>query len=299
MNELFSRIEDFLFDILGLVLPGFVFLSFLIIPILFIDQKPNDGSANASIIAIYNLVNLARHEINVNGSIAVVTIFIFSYILGHFVKVFAIIMYDFLTTIFDKIINVIFVKLFLVTKLVINIIYKLFSNKDVYDNKIYKYLKTLSIPFKNTFWKIFIFKPLDYFPDNKELIDECVKIINTRLGSNYKNTWGYPLYKFARIMADQHNIKSLAGNFLAKYNLYRSLAFIFIFSLFYYSILLNHYKSYFVNEFGIGLSYIVFFFALLAFTFHYKYKRYWTLCGNETLVSLYCLLNKDKIIHEA
>lgn len=37
MSDAFSKIENFLFDILGLVLPGVIFLIILILPISLVD----------------------------------------------------------------------------------------------------------------------------------------------------------------------------------------------------------------------------------------------------------------------
>jgi len=37
MNEFLTKIENFIFDILGLILPGFIFLCVLVIPLSLVD----------------------------------------------------------------------------------------------------------------------------------------------------------------------------------------------------------------------------------------------------------------------
>jgi len=48
MNDFLSKLENFLFDILGLVLPGAIFLLILLSPILFLDMKSAEKIANTS-----------------------------------------------------------------------------------------------------------------------------------------------------------------------------------------------------------------------------------------------------------
>jgi len=93
----------------------------------------------------------------------------------------------------------------------------------------------------------------------------------------------------------QENIKSLATTFLAKYNLYRSLSFIFIFSFFYYLFFFTTYHDSIIQEAKALGKYVPICLVLLWFVFHVAFKRYWTLCGNESLMSLYYFLNKKKI----
>jgi hypothetical protein len=39
VNDFLSKLENFLFDILGLILPGAILLMILLSPVLFIDMK--------------------------------------------------------------------------------------------------------------------------------------------------------------------------------------------------------------------------------------------------------------------
>ena len=142
--------------------------------------------------------------------------------------------------------------------------------------------------------KLFTFKSADYFDDNEELRTICITTINNKLNTRFPDKW-HSLYKFAVAANLQEGIKSLSNNFLAKYNLYRSLSFIFLLSFVYYAIFFQITYSLLPINIAILRGSILFFSALLWFTFHVKFKRYWTLCGNESLMSLYYFLNKDKL----
>ena len=299
MSDVLTKLDNFLFDILGLVLPGLIFLTIIICPIYLIDF-PNISKAvvvSNPILSIYSDIQLLLNDITkINGSILIVITLITGYILGHFVKVFSIIKYDFLSVLFDKSINKFFDTIYKFGKTKINMLIKKFTHEDIYNKQWYLYLKTLASPVKNTILKIFTFKSADYFSDNDELRQQCISIINQKLGLNYPDKW-YSLYKFSAIINSQENIKSLAGNFLAKYNLYRSMSFIFLFSFIYFMYLFSEISCFIASKHSNISSVILIVCCLLWFTFHYKFKRYWTLCGNEMLVSLYYFLSKKKI-HE-
>lgn len=297
MSDAFSKIESFLFDILGLVLPGVIFFALLIFPISLIDISkipPKIIDSSFILSELSTISKIIKSYWMLNSSLVITVIIILSYLIGHFIKVFAIIKYEFLTAIFDKSINKWVIWVFDKLKLKINNVVTRIFHVPMYDTKLYKWLKYLYLPFKTTLIKIFVFRPPDYFSDNNALRTTCVSIINTRIGSSYPDKW-YSVYKFSSIINSQENIKSLASSFLAKYNLYRSLAFIFIFSTIYYYFFFKASANYILPELKKIVSLILLLSISLWFTFHYKYKRYWTLCGNETLVSLYYFLNKKKI----
>ena len=297
MNDALSKIENFLFDILGLVLPGVIFLTILILPISLVDiskipQKEIDASFILAELSI--LSKLITKYWNSNFNLTISLILIISYLIGHTIKVFSIIKYEILTAVFDKSINKLAFWLFEKIKYVINYPYNLIFGSDIYSTEFYKWIKQLFSPIKNLLIKIFVFKSPDYFSDNNALRTKCVDIINHRIGTTYPDKW-YSVYKFSTVITNQENIKSLASNFLAKYNLYRSLSFIFIFATIYYYLFLEVSDNYVSQDLKKISSLIFLASILLWFTFHYKYKRYWTLCGNETLVSLFYFLNKKKI----
>lgn len=297
MDEFLSKIENFIFDILGLVLPGFVFLGILIIPITLVDitKIPSKNLDNSFILSELSTINnLFKNYWDEKSNLIIALIIILAYLFGHFIKVFSIIKYEILVAFFDKSINKVVNYFFEKIKKLLDWIFKLFSNQSLFTTKLYLWVKDILKPFKNTLSKVFTFKSEDYFKDNTILRTECINIINTRLNTNYPDKW-YSLYKFSTVITNQENIKSMSAFFLAKYNLYRSLAFIFMFATFYFHFFFHASIKYISPEINKVTSLISLTAFLLWFTFHYKYKRYWTLCGNETLVSLYYFLNKKKV----
>ena len=203
-------------------------------------------------------------------------------------------MYEFLTVIFDKSINKIGSYLFKQLIIFVNWGTSKFINKPIYLTAVYLYCRGSYKPIKNTLNKIFTFNPPNYFDENDTLRTSCIATINQKLVVNYPDDW-HSLYKFSKIMNIQENIKSLASNFLAKYNLYRSLSFIFIFTTLYYYYFFCASSKFISPELEKISSLVLLTSILLWFTFHTKFKRYWTLCGNETLISLYYFLNKAKL----
>lgn len=297
MNAFLTKIDSFLFDLLGLVLPGLILLFILIFPIYFLDisKIPKAEISTSYILSgLTTVTTLLDKLIITNEILTLIILVIISYLLGHVAKVLSIIKYDFMTVIFDKSFNKLVIKIFEYIKRLVSIIVKCTTKTDMYQTQFYKYLKTMFSPFKNTLNKIFIFKSPDYLKANDELRRNCIELINSRLGTHYPDKW-YSLYKLSTILNSQENIKSLASIFLAKYNLYRSLSFIFMFTTFYFYYFFSASSKYIPTELAQITSLILITSALFWFTFHYKYKRYWTLCGNETLVSLFYFLNKKKI----
>lgn len=300
MDGLLSKIENFLFDILGLVLPRFIFLGALIAPLSLIDMskfssKDLDKSYILSELSTIN--NLFKNYWDEKSTLIIIIIVILSYLFGHFIKVFSIIKYEMLVAIFDKSLNKLINYIFLKLKSFASWIYQALFGQNLFTTKVYLWLKEIFKPIKNTLSKIFTFKSDDYFYDNATLKSQCITIINSRLNTNYPDVW-YSIYKFSAIISNQENNKSLSAFFLAKYNLYRSLSFIFLFTAFYFHFCFIASEKYIADDIGKITSLLVLTSSLLWFTFHYKYKRYWTLCGNETLVSLYYFLNKKKINEE-
>lgn len=297
MGDFISKIENFLFDILGLILPGFIFLGILIIPLGLVDInaiKIKDLNNSYILSELSTISDLFESYWNEKSNLIIILIVILAYLLGHFIKVFSIIKYEILVAVFDKTLNKLVEYIYTKIKSVLNLVYSYFSNQSLVNTKIYLLLKELFKPIKNTIKKVFTFKSEDYFDDNAILRTECIAIINRRLNTNYPDKW-YSLYKFSTVITNQEDIKSLASFFLTKYNLYRSLAFIFLFATFYFHFFFSASANYTAPEINKVNSLISFTSFLLWFTFHYKYKRYWTLCGNETLVSLYYFLNKKEV----
>lgn len=274
MDKLLEKIDNFLFDIFGLVFPGLLLLCILFSPAIFynIDDLKSDSM-------LFSLAKTYEKIGHFESSLKITVALILAYLIGHVVKVFAMLFYELGELIFD-------------------------NNILQWTRRLNDRLKTrgISIPsmfsgiwkyFERLLKKIFKFKSAPYNEDNHELLQKSIVLINQKTGMNFPTAW-YSFYKLSTAIQNQENIKSLTVNYLSKYNFYRSLAFIFAINQLYLVFLFNlleplkphlatlKWNFYFAN---------LFFF----FTFHVKYKRYWTLCGNEALVSLFYFLHRDKI----
>jgi hypothetical protein len=98
-------------------------------------------------------------------------------------------------------------------------------------------------------------------------------------------------YKEATKLLNNSNIHNFYYRFLSKYNSFRSITFVFAFSILYNIII----SSLFNTESGI-YSLIIFINVICLSSFHEKYKRYWELCGNEVITGLdiYYKLDENK-----
>lgn len=297
MKDLINKVEDFMFDFLGLILPGLLFIGLLCTPLLFIDSKEipiNEISDSKTLIILISLANYVNYILDHQTAVIIVLGLISSYILGHLIKVLSIILYDFLKAFFDLFINKLILKLLGIPhRLWKRLIIKIFGE----NNKFIKYVTIIATdlwrPFKHLIEGVFTFQAADYKKDNSPLKNECIKMINERFDTDYPNSW-YSVYKYSTIMQQQENIKGLSQTFLAKYNAYRSLALIFIVILIYYKLFFNVSEDYLSSTFISLKNTILIAIFLFWFTFHTKYKRYWTLCGNDSLVSLFYYLKKTK-----
>ena len=85
------------------------------------------------------------------------------------------------------------------------------------------------------------------------------------------------------IVQDNENIKTLTRTFLAKYNFYRSLAFIAFANILLIAYILNFKHAIHTT----AITELMYLLIVFYFVFHYKYKRYWMLSGNEAVMALY------------
>lgn len=286
MTDFFNKLENFLFDLLGLVLPGLILIIMTVAPLLMFDFNniPEELLNKSRLLATFDLIASHISDLqNLDPKYVIGITILASYILGHSIKVFSIIFYDFGRLIFDNSI----LKFFKWIGSTIS--QKIKADKT---KPFPKYLKTFVAPIQNTLQKVFTFESDLYFSANESLVKESVKIINEKLSTEYPEDW-YSIYKFSGVVNSQEKLKSLSGFFLAKYNLYRSLSFLFIVTFFYFQVFYSATESALTE--GVKNMKILIELAtiLLWFTFHVKFKRYWTLCGNETLISLYYFLNRD------
>lgn len=219
---------------------------------------------------------------------------IVSYLLGHIAKVFSKYFYDFGKVFFDEGLNKI-AKYGLIqcnNKLSGTVNFERWPSwlnklREWFMNKFLKQiLKVLN--------EIFIFGPDSYARGNKDIESKVVQYLNNKCQMNFPSNW-YSIYKFSKVMMDQENIKSLSQRFLAKYNFYRSLSLIFFVNHLMILYLLK-YKYHILNEGVLQYYHILIIFSLASWlTFHEKYKRYWTLCGNEALMSLFYFFVKNEV----
>lgn len=289
MNDFLSKLENFLFDLLGLILPGAIFLLILISPILFLGKGALDDTAEAPVIlaGMKTISDILKNYWTSYPRSALTIAVILAYLMGHTLKVFSKIKYDLLTAVFDKSINRPVINLFEKSK------NKVFG-KDRGRSGFFKWCKEVFQPVKKILGDVFIFNPLDHYSTDEELQERCMEIINTRLSFSSSDS-NKALAKLSGVIANQENIRSLGTFYLAKYNLYRSLAFIFLFTTVYYIYFFHVAGSYIASAAQAISGIILAAPAILWFTFHVKYKKYWTLYGNERIVSLFYFLNKKQL----
>ena len=301
MFNIDEKIDRILFDFLGLILPGIVALFVLFVPVYFYDftQSTNALRNYDGLVAIFTVLMSYMKRINSNNiiSISVVTVLL-AYIFGHILKVMSKFLYDFLEAIFDKTFNRLFLFIYHLICELLQQTFRWVSKKirlpESFEKPIADQFSVWIKPFRSIIIQVFTFRTENYYADNKELESQTVKLINKRLKTNFPECW-HTLYKFANVLYVHEQINTLSTSYLAKYNLYRSLSLVFFVNFFYLCLFFNsgiHYLPSFIAHIkGICLFANVFFWV----TFHIKFKRYWTLCGNETLLSLFYYLNKNEI----
>lgn len=315
---MWEKIESFLFDILGLLVPGIVLIlgvAFSYFSLIssdswnYLTQKVNNGS-----IIVINHVSILLKKFNGGNFLTIILFLILlGYLLGHIVKVFSKIYYDACIIIFDNgIIKLLKYFWASIKKCVKNTFkdYEQFIDSRPFFEQKHKLKKILKFEykvFKGTFifvrnifkfiLKIFnealTFKVDSYEPTNEKLVSEVISLINRKYEVNFPNAW-YSVYKLSKTIMIHENLKSLGDTFLAKYNLYRSLSFISFLNIVLTSVLyffLSEYLNPYANILGPLLLIIH---LLFLFTFHEKYKRYFKLCGNETLIALFYFFKKQQ-----
>lgn len=268
-----DKLEKFLFDIFGLIMPGLVFLLvFAIISIVFIDIP------NLIIPRTYILNNSDfNNYISTYFLYLLPFTFFICYLIGHVIKVLSKYQYDVFILIFDEGLNTIFSKICITV---------------VSCSNSYSYLRKINNLISNIFKDIFCFKVEKYSQENEPIVSYIKTHLKKKYNINNLNEWN-SLYKFSKIVEDQEGLKSLSYLFLSKYSAYRSLAFVFL-STQLYIILIIIFKSIYINDLRESLV-LPFLFVLFIFwlTFHERYKYYYPLCGNETIMALYYYLKKE------
>ncbi len=157
MNDFFSKLENFLFDILGLILPGAIFLLILLSPCLFVDMaNVPPGSVDKSVMlsALKTISNILKLYWTSYPKSALTIVTILAYLMGHTVKVFSRLKYEFLAAIFDEGINKPVISVYTGLR---NRIFRQPSSKA------YLQLKELFKPLKTLIEYIFTFSPPHHF----------------------------------------------------------------------------------------------------------------------------------------
>ena len=296
MSDFFSKIENFLFDILGLILPGAIILLMFISPLLFIDfSKIPTESINSSVI-LSSLMMISK-QLRLNWTAHSNTLLfiglVSAYIIGHTVKVLSIILYNFLSAIFDKSLNKLFIGLISISKMLLGKLIPGLFRKSASISKARKYIKDFFKPLSDVINYVFSFEAPSYYPTYEGIKRNCQGIVQSKYSPNYPDNF-HALYKLSGTIDNQEGMKSLSNFYLAKYNLYRSLSFIFLLTIFYYNCFFSATNKYLLPEGEKLKTSIIIILGFLWFTFHYKFKRYWTLSGDERLISLFYFLNKNK-----
>lgn len=297
-----EKLEDFLFDILGLAIPGFVAMFVvLLLPLIIIDPELVDLSAfEHSILVTYvsNVTNQLIINTTTFSWLAIGFVFLVCYILGHVIKVISKYQYEFLVILFDQqIVKCCNDFLNLVDRFagcasckLIRLFNGEYRRLTLEQYHWYNFLISfvfgiVQIPLKLIRVST-TFKPANHYED--EIADIVAKTISNKY--HFMRPKWYTVYKFANVVLDQEKIKTQSFKFLAKYNFYRSLACIFSLNFIYTLAVYRKYNE-IINPLGHTLFYpILIINVVFWFTFHDKYKRYWSLCGNESLMGLFYYL---------
>lgn len=266
LSAIVNKLNDALFETLGLLLPSLVLCIILTEPLLYtrvIFFKNNQLSTIIEQIG------------DINQFWIVLFIIAIFYVIGNVIKVISKLYYDLGKSIFDntifKIIGCMPIKW--IRKKIKEKYPKVeFKNCPVFTiiNEIYIWVKkTLSfatVNYGNKFEEIYVYlakEKLKIFDDEKD---------------KHKN-W-YLFYKEATTILNQYNINTLYYKHLSKYNSFRSLECVFFFGILYnicfYNKSINHLLYFIVL--GVNIVCLV--------SFHEKFKRYWMMCGNEVIAGL-------------
>lgn len=292
MNDFLSKLENLLFDILGLVLPGAIFLLILLSPILFLDIKrlpagvPSGSALISALVIIYGIL---KDYWSAYPKSALTIAAILSYLTGHTVKVVSRMLYEIGGVIFDRTLN-------RWLRSGYRALRDLIFPAKARSKRLYLGLQSFAGLLRSFFHQLFDFIPKNHFSGDKALSENNFSILRSKTEVDFPGD-DYALHKMSGVISNQESLRTLGTFFLAKYNLYRSLSLIFLFTTIYY-IYFFRIASAYISENSRAVSSLIFAIPpILWFTFHVKFKRYWTLYGQERILSLFYFLNKDKL-HE-
>lgn len=283
-GTLIEKLNDILYEVLGLLLPTLVLCMVLIEPLFYMK----DFSWKS--IRINDYLKVLKGD---NLFVLILFIIAFFYVVGNVIKVLAKLYYDLGKAIFDDTLLAI-----------LDCIYEKFFNNNPKDKQNLKngeendlnggeqnqdnFSKLWKKPFFSIIgvlykWlrNILVFKTERYGSGFEELYTELAgKVSITLENEKDKEEKWFLFYKKATTLIKQNNINTLYYKFLAKYNSFRSIEFAFFCGII-YNIFFRHFdidlQRYFI-VLGVNVVCLI--------SFHEKFKRYWKLCGNEAIAGM-------------
>lgn len=299
-------INDFLFDIAGLFLPGFVFLALFAASVMtFFNYDFIEGLARAAenykMPIVYALqVSIFEKNFAFKFWTVVFVIIFVSYMLGHVLKVLSKVYYDLMVVIFDKGITPVLDRQRPRPTSSAQVVPAIpqppslqvqVSSWQLCVIWFCKFFHGVVAVIASNFRTIFVFDAKSYNSKNHPLIPQVVGEINGKFQANFPTEW-YSIYKLSQVVLENNQIKTLSHKFLARYNFYRSLALVFmIHGLM--VVVLRVIDATDMNRFFLDKwPWILLMDGILWVTFHDKYKRYFELCGNESLIGMFYYLKR-------
>jgi hypothetical protein len=312
MEKFWEKFDQYLFDIVGIILPGFLailifcFLSGVELQSLFISTKIQSllVPGKAQSLKAHS-VALLYPDFNFQNAVVLFILFLCSALFGHTVKYFGVTFYEtfgkwldgglykhlrrFLHKVNRKIKNFQrrWIRGFLrrggLWRWCLCKLYCLGYRSICWVLKpVWGIIKDDLLRFQTKKYAS-NYKPIEKYVVHKLSNDQNLQGLRVSDPTKFNNE----IYKIADILSRNKNngIKSLWYMHLAKYNCYRSLAFLFLAT---FLICLASHTSFIGGLHLVNANETVCIFSLILFiTFHYKFKRYWQLCSAEALMTLF------------
>lgn len=269
-----DRVSDFLFDVVGLIAPGIIIVIILALPFYGIREgmAPDQHQGLKMVIASIGKVQTQWSGANTTifPWVLLASIGLGAYLAGHSAKVLSKLFYTVFGDLFD------------------DGIFRAASWLSVKFPKLKLLSKLYSVPILRFPLRILrnalTFDPPDHYKENT-VLQEWIKKELTSKGIQPISWEWYNLYRHSVLVMQQKQIPNLSPHYLAKYNMYRSLSFVF-FAYFFFmwwffsaEVLSDPVQQ--AKTLALGSI------AILWYTFHDKFKYYWTLCGNEAIVGYF------------
>lgn len=244
---MFEKIEEFLYDFIGIIIPGFILIILGVVYFSVYDQTSSKNFTDS--LKIWKSFEF------IEKYFLIILLFI-AYFTGHLIILLARFQYEICQRIMD---------------------FGLLKN--------WRTSAEHSSFFKKWLMEALTYHTKSYSPHNESIKKRTLELLSQKFSFSFQDNW-YTIYKMSSIIITQDEVSSRVNNYFAKYTFFKSIAFIFWINQF---LLLSMSFQYFTFSI-IVISFINFLFWL---TFHSSYKRYWTMCGDESLLTLFYYLNKQ------